>query len=571
MRSSFFSTIVAALAAATAAVPFPGPVAAPKGEAFIEASTPNFLRPIKLSDLEPQDNLNERTLPDFSCFKPVQNANMLFGGLAGSGKLFLANMTLHASDNLPIVMMETFEDLTSAVDCKGDDGEMSLTFKSKAAYEFAITSWDYINAKTDAEFLMIANHASCGPEGQRQAYRITDVINDAGELCVTLKAKAVAWKQFAGAFDIDFGHYKMSTQALFSLQAKGVIGWIGEAIEKFKDGLDAGFKGGIKDIIDVIDGDGDICLPVNIPINIFKPNTEVTLYKGPGSPAEIELSCQNCYVQGTFLTTGTLKVENYLTTELKLEIEPKDFSTAAEFELDLVNVKKEIKYSQTIFEKVIPFTGIEIPGILSIGAKVGLLIHGDVKFTGSATVNFGCTAKLPNGGKMTLVLIGDGKSGVVGLDKIEAKSDVTFNNGYIDLDTTTVPESKITWGFEILGGAGIEAGVKFGIPIDLNLTAGLKEGGWCPDSNVKTGVTLAAGASLQLDLGVWEVDRTPIFEIPLLDFPIQCPKYCKPLPGLEPGKNEPGKEEPGKGEPEKGNPGTKPPMKCNKCGKCTPI
>lgn len=80
-------------------------------------------------------------------------------------------MTLHAPDNLPVVMMEAFEDLTSSCDCNGDDGEMSLTFKSKIAYEFALKSWAYIGANVDANFLMIANHASCGPKGQRQAYK----------------------------------------------------------------------------------------------------------------------------------------------------------------------------------------------------------------------------------------------------------------------------------------------------------------------------------------------------------------------------------------------------------------
>ncbi|EEP80208.1 predicted protein [Uncinocarpus reesii 1704] len=567
MRSLLFSAIVAALTAATAAVPFPGPIAAPNAEAFSEAESPNFLRPIKLSDLEPDNSLEARTFTDFTCFNPLQTANMLFGGIAGLGKLFLANMTIHAPDNLPIVMMEGFESLTSSVDCKGDDGEMSLTFKSKAAYEYALKSWAYINAKADAEFIMIANHASCGLKGQRQAYIITDVSNNASKFVVTLTAKAVAWKQFAGNFDVDFGHYKLSLQALLKLEAKGIIGWIGEALEKFKGGIE-GIKGGLEAIGEVIEGgDGGICLPVNIPINIFKPNTEITLYKSPGSPSEVEVACKNCYVKGTFLTTGTLKVENHITTELKLEIEPKDFSTAAEFQLDLVNLKKEFKYSKQVFEAAIPYTGVEIPGVLLIGAKVGLLIHGDIKFTGSATVNFGCHASLPNGGKLTLVVIGGGKCGVEGLEKIEAKTDVIFNNGYIDLDTTTVPEPKITYGITILGGIGIEAGLKFGVPIDLNVTAGHKEEGWCPDNKITTGVTVSAGASFNLDFGVWENGKTPIFEIPLLSLPIQCPKYCKPIPELEPVK--PGK--PGTDKPEIEVPGsTQPPKPCTNCGVCKP-
>lgn len=100
--------------------------------------------------------------------------------------------------------------------------------------------------------------------------RITGVTNDAAKFCVTLKAEAVAWKKFAGSFEVGFGNYKMSHQSILSLQGKGVIGWLGAAIDKF--------AGGIKDLIE--DKDGGICLPVNMPINIFKPDTAITLYTG---------------------------------------------------------------------------------------------------------------------------------------------------------------------------------------------------------------------------------------------------------------------------------------------------
>lgn len=79
-------------------------------------------------------------------------------------------MTLYA-DKRPIVMMEAFDGLTSAVDCEGDDGQMSLTFKSAKAYKHAIDKWSYINEDTDKDFLMIANHEGCGPAEQRQIYQ----------------------------------------------------------------------------------------------------------------------------------------------------------------------------------------------------------------------------------------------------------------------------------------------------------------------------------------------------------------------------------------------------------------
>lgn len=85
--------------------------------------------------------------------------------------MLFANMTLYAVDGLPIVLMERFEGLTSAVDCEGDDGSMSLTFKSKEAYDYALKIWGYINEDDDKRFLLIANHDGCGPADERQPYK----------------------------------------------------------------------------------------------------------------------------------------------------------------------------------------------------------------------------------------------------------------------------------------------------------------------------------------------------------------------------------------------------------------
>lgn len=84
--------------------------------------------------------------------------------------MLLANMTLYAPDGLQMVMMERFEPLTSSVDCKGDDGTMSLTFKSLDAFRHALKTWSFINEAPEKKFLLIANHDGCGPDDERQPY-----------------------------------------------------------------------------------------------------------------------------------------------------------------------------------------------------------------------------------------------------------------------------------------------------------------------------------------------------------------------------------------------------------------
>ena len=87
-----------------------------------------------------------------------------------NGDLLVANMTLYAPDGLFMVLLEHFDHLTSAIDCKGDDGTLSLTFNSPQSYEYALQAWGFVNANDDGKFLLIANHKGCGPDDERQAY-----------------------------------------------------------------------------------------------------------------------------------------------------------------------------------------------------------------------------------------------------------------------------------------------------------------------------------------------------------------------------------------------------------------
>ena len=91
----------------------------------------------------------------------------------------MANMTLYAPDGLEMIMMERFEGLTTHVDCKGDDGEMSLTFTSVETFDYAMQAWWHINMKDEDKFILIANHDGCGPDDERQPYYITKVTPDA--------------------------------------------------------------------------------------------------------------------------------------------------------------------------------------------------------------------------------------------------------------------------------------------------------------------------------------------------------------------------------------------------------
>ena len=79
-------------------------------------------------------------------------------------------MTLYAPNGLLMVFLEHFDHLTSAIDCQGDDGMMSLTFDSPRAFDYALQAWGFVNANANGKFMVIANHKGCGPDEERQAY-----------------------------------------------------------------------------------------------------------------------------------------------------------------------------------------------------------------------------------------------------------------------------------------------------------------------------------------------------------------------------------------------------------------
>ena len=126
--------------------------------------------PFTKRDFEGATDLHSRAVEDFSHLSPQDQQRFIFGRYQEDGKIILADLLLHASDGLNIVSMERFEPLTASVDCKGDDGAMSLTFKSEDAFKHALKEWSYINEAAKNRFLLIANHDGCGETDQRQPY-----------------------------------------------------------------------------------------------------------------------------------------------------------------------------------------------------------------------------------------------------------------------------------------------------------------------------------------------------------------------------------------------------------------
>ncbi|RPA86655.1 hypothetical protein BJ508DRAFT_302011 [Ascobolus immersus RN42] len=167
--------------------------------------------------------------------------------------VLLTDLTLISPNGKRVIMMEQFETFTKEIDCVGTDGEMSLTFKDKEAFDYAGKAWG------NGEFYMIANHDGCAPEDQRKAWLISTVTTDSGAQKVKLTSKAAEWKDVAGKFTLDFGKAKISSLAkrsiLESRQPHAVPeanpGLFSDIGDKIKDGFNK-VKDGVKDTVDKV-------------------------------------------------------------------------------------------------------------------------------------------------------------------------------------------------------------------------------------------------------------------------------------------------------------------------------
>ncbi|KAL8653320.1 MAG: hypothetical protein Q9226_003896 [Calogaya cf. arnoldii] len=309
----------------------------------IVGTTANALKPININDFEAATGIRRRAAEDFSHLDPSTQAQLIYGRPGNDGQLLLANMILYAPDGLQIVMMERFEPMTSAVDCKGDDGQMSLTFKSKEVFDHAMKTWSFINEAQEKRFILIANHDGCGPDDERQPYlqiRITDIREDAAKLTTYLTAELAPWSDVAGTYELDFGRAAMPQPGP---QRRGLDDIFDKVGDKFNDAKD--FASG-----NIVFDDKSAEFPTTIGV----PGENHTIVNIP----QLQLACTDCYVTGSILAIGHLSVAGFKLQNFSLAASPRDF--AAKLQLD-ANITAPLG-SPDALQKTIELFKAPVPG-----------------------------------------------------------------------------------------------------------------------------------------------------------------------------------------------------------------
>ncbi|KAI4266566.1 MAG: hypothetical protein LQ337_008752, partial [Flavoplaca oasis] len=485
------------------------------------------LHPINIRDYESAMGLHRRAEDDFSQLDLRSQEQLIYGRPGEDGQLLFANVTLYAPSGLPIILMERFEGLTSAVDCKGDDGTTSLTFISKGAYDYALHIWSRINENDAEQFLLIANHDGCGPVNERQPYKVSSVTEDSAYLTISMRTSATDISEVIGSYDIDFGRMTPKASKMKPRGFWGDIANIG------------------KDVLDAATGDFDDTKSKTFGVNAGTPGQKSEIFKDP--KGRFTLDCVDCFVSGNWQVEGHIVVNNFILQDLTLSVSPSNFKAKLELEATVTASKSltNLTDSKELFAAPIPGAGIAITGIFKLGATVSYEVGFSVSIAGTATARFGLEAGLPNNAIVIADVNNPTQSTATGWSggSLTPSFKVTKLDASITLAAFSQP--KISFGLDLIKVATADVSLTMKLPeISSALSATYDEKGVCPDSNSVTGVKLENKAteslSLEVELDLGESDNKLPFSKTLVEFSQPLGGACFPIDtGLGPGGSTP--------------------------------
>ena len=154
---------------------------------------------------------------------------------------------------------------------------------------------------------------------------------------------------------------------------------------------------------------------------------------------------------------------------------PQDFQAELELEVNITATEspKALQFQQQLFKAAIPGAGISIPEIdFSIGATVSYSVGGTASFNGTASVDFGLSAGLPDSAQLVADLKNPDSSSATGFSggKLTPLFNVNEMSAAVTLGAYSLP--MISFGVLLLkiGKADVDVSVK--LPeVDVTLTA----------------------------------------------------------------------------------------------------
>lgn len=158
-----------------------------------------------------------------------------------------------------------------------------------------------------------------------------------------------------------------------------------------------------------------------------------------------------------------------------LTIDASPHSFLAELELEAVitaTYKPEsLQYTKELFSAPIPDAGIEVPGIFKLGATLSYNVGISSTFKGSATVDFGLKAELPDSAKLVADIQNPDSSSAVGFSgAVTPLFDVKALSASLTLAAFSQP--KLSFGIELTEVGTLDVALTMKLPeVSATLTA----------------------------------------------------------------------------------------------------
>ena len=153
---------------------------------------------------------------------------------------------------------------------------------------------------------------------------------------------------------------------------------------------------------------------------------------------------------------------------------PRDFQAELELEVNITATEspKALQFQKQLFSAPIPGAGISIPEIFSLGATVSYAVGGTASFNGTASVDVGLSAGLPDSAQLVADLKNPDSSSATGFSggNLTPLFNVNEMSAAVTLGAYSLP--MISFGVKLIeiGSASVDVSVK--LPeVDVTLTA----------------------------------------------------------------------------------------------------
>lgn len=163
--------------------------------------------------------------------------------------------------------------------------------------------------------------------------------------------------------------------------------------------------------------------------------------------------------------SAALQVQDFTIQDLILTASPSSVFAALELEaiITATDDSQPMTYSKTLFSDLIPGAGYGIHDIMSIGASLTYTVIGSCAFSGSASMQFGANASLPDSAQIVADYKNHGASSTSGFDSTQVTPLFRMNNESASMNLNAISQPAITFGVDLM-----KAG-KAGMTISVNL------------------------------------------------------------------------------------------------------